>query len=279
MAIEAKEILEYLGFDPEKVQSLEDLKPSFEKEFIKASNLSEDNPALGPVLGRIYGKQESELKKLAKEFELDLDNDDYRANKMVTEKTKFVLSKLNEKQSSVIAELKTKASQGNDEKVKELEKKLAKIAQEKADIDNLLNTTKTEYQQFQEKSKGEIKSVKLGIRETDALSKVKFKSDISEIEKRGFMSKIKEEYVLDLGDDDSLIVKDKTGARIPSTKKAGDFKSYDEVLEEVAVKEKLYQLNDSAKKQQVSATSASQTPNNATQQNQFPQRRVMEPLK
>lgn len=278
MAIEAKEILEYLGFDPEKVQSLEDLKPSFEKEFIKASNLSEDNPALAPVLGRIYGKQESELKKLAKEFELDLDNDDYRANKMVTEKTKFILSKLNEKQSSVISELKTKASQGNDEKVKELEKKLAKIAQEKADIDNLLNTTKTEYQQFQEKSKGEIKSVKLGIRETDALSKVKFKSDISEIEKRGFMSKIKEEYVLDLGDDDSLIVKDKTGARIPSAKKAGDFKSYDEVLEEVAVKEKLYQLNDSAKKQQVQATSTAQTQNSGTQQNGLPNRRVAPPM-
>lgn len=250
--MEIKDLLGYLGYDAEKIKSLDDFKPAFEKEFVKTSNLSEDNPLLGSVLGKVYGKQDHEMKKLAKELEIDFDTEEYKAAKMVTDKAKYISSKLQEKLNATISELKTKASQGNDDNYKDLEKKYAKLKQEKADTDNLLNTTKADFEKFQETSKNEVKGVKLGIKHSDSWGKVKWNSTTAtELAKKGFLSHMKENYQLDLADDDSLILKDKNGNRIPSAKRAGEFKSYDEVLEEDAIKFGLLQLNEGAKKQTV----------------------------
>jgi len=245
MAVESKDILEYLGFKPEEINSIDDLKTSFDKTFIRTANLNEENPIVNKIMGRVFGSQENELKRIAKQYELDIDfdSDDFKNNKKLIDKAGYVFSKFNEKNETAISEWKTKAGQGNDEKVKSLETKLTKLQREKADVDNLLNALKSEHEGLKKSSAEEVKNFKLDIKKSEQFGKLKLKSDLSEVERVGFDGIMSSKYVLDLDDDGNVIPKTKSGERIPNPKSAGTFKSYLEVLEDEAREAKILQMN------------------------------------
>jgi hypothetical protein len=247
MAIEVKEILEYLGYDPEKISTIDDLKPDFEKTFVRKSSLNEDSDVVKSVMGRVFGSQENELKKIAKQFELDVDfdSDDYKSNKKLSEKANFILSKYQEKSASEVNEWKSKAGLGNDEKVKTLETKYEKAKREKAELEELLSHTKGEYENLQKSSSEQLKNVKIDVKRKDFYGKIKYKSDMTDLEKEGFESKIAKNYIFDIDENDDLIIKTAKGERIPSPKVVGTYKSPLEVLEEEATTGKIIQMNNS----------------------------------
>jgi hypothetical protein len=239
-----KEALEYLGYKAEDFKTVDEFKTKFDSTFIKQSNITEDSEPVKKILGKTFGTLENEIKKVAKGFELDIDFDDESIKgKKVTDKLKFTFEKYNEKKGEYIKELETKASLGNDEKIKEWEKKYEKTAQKAKDYEALLNSTKSEFQQAQEKWTNEVKNVKLNVLTKDAFGKVKLKSDISDFEKRGYMATIAEKYKFDLDETENLVVKNSKGERIPSAKTTGTFKTIEEILEEEAIAGKLVQLN------------------------------------
>lgn len=244
MSIE-KEALEYLGYKAEDFKTVDEFKTKFDSTFVKQSNITEDSEPVKKILGKTFGTLENEIKKVAKGFELDIDfNDESIKDKKVTEKLKFTFEKYNEKKSEYIKELEAKAALGNDDKVKEWEKKYEKTAQKAKDYEALLNSTKSEFQQAQEKWTNEVKNVKLNVLTKDAFGKVKLKPDISEFEKRGYMATIAEKYKFDLDENENLVVKNTKGERIPSAKTTGTFKTIEEILEEEAIAGKLVQLNN-----------------------------------
>lgn len=246
--LELKDIFESLGFNADEIKTKEDFLKATEKTFIRASNLTEDHELIKPIIGKFHGIQESELKKIAKENEIDLNSDDFKEAKRTTDKFNILASKMKGKYSAELEILKSNVGKGSDELVKELQNKLEKQSSETRDYKNLLNSTKTEYEQFQEKSKGEMKNVKLNVIKQNELSKIKFKPEMTDIERRGYFSKLNDEYDLDLEEDDTLIIKNKKGERIKSGKTVGSFKSAFEVFEEEAIKASLYQLNKDAGK-------------------------------
>lgn len=237
-----KEALEYLGYKAEDFKTVDEFKAKFDSTFIKQSNITEDSEPVKKILGKTFGTLENEIKKVAKGFELDVDFEELK-DKKVTEKLKYTFEKYNEKKSEYIKDLEAKAALGNDDKVKEWEKKYEKINQKYKDVESLLNSTKTEYEQAQQKWQSDIKNTKLNVLTKDAFSKVKLKPDISEFEKKGYFSTIAEKYQFDLDETENLVVKNKQGERLKSAKVTGAFKTIDEILEEEAVAGKLYHLN------------------------------------
>ena len=237
-----KEALEYLGYKAEDFKTVDEFKAKFDSTFIKQSNITEDSEPVKKILGKTFGTLENEIKKVAKGFELDVDFEELK-DKKVTEKLKYTFEKYNEKKTEYIKELEEKAALGNDDKVKEWEKKYEKINQKYKDVEGLLNSTKSEYEQAQTKWQSDIKNTKLNVLTKDAFSKVKLKPDVSEFEKKGYFSTIAEKYQFDLDETENLIVKNKAGERLKSAKVTGAFKTIDEILEEEAVAGKLYHLN------------------------------------
>lgn len=244
MSLELKKVLEYLGFDPETVNTEDAFRSEFDKAFVKGSAIAADSPFVKPILGRVFGEQENELKKIAKAMELDVDfeSDDFKNNHKITEKAKYLIGKLDEKKQASIKELQTKLASGSDENLKDLQSKLEKLKKDKADVQGLLDHTKTEFETFKTQSANELKGVKVSVLKKDVYSQVKFRPDASDIEKKGFDAIINDQLNFDI-DEDKLIVTDKSGQRLKSAKQAGEFKTPLEAITEIATANKLIQLN------------------------------------
>lgn len=250
--METKDIIEFLGYSPENIKTLDDLKSKFNTEFVRASNISEDSELIKPILGKVYGTLEQQIRKSVKNsgFDLELDNnEEFKGIKKVNEKLSYVINKLSEKRDMEINEYKSMSQKGGEEKVQEWQSKYEKLKKSKEDADNMIGSLTNEYESFKQKATGEIKNVKLDVLKKDVISKVKFKQDISDFEKKGYMATIQEKYVFDLDENEQLTVLDKNGNKIPSQKVTGTFKTAQEILEEEALAGKLYQVNEAATKQ------------------------------
>ena len=216
MPIETKDIIEYLGFNPEQVKELEDLKSNFEKEFIRASAITEDFEPVKKIVGKIYGSIETDLTKVAKSHEINLDEiSDWKDSK-IKDKLKIVTSKLSEKQQSMIDELQKKASQNNDEKVNELSKMLEKKDKKLNDTESLLKSISKEYDEFKNNSSNQLKSIKLDTMKSNLFTQIKFKDGINEIEQEGYNSIIGKKFRFDLDENGKMIVTDSEGKLIPN---------------------------------------------------------------
>ena len=235
MAIEAKEILDYLGFDAAKIADLEAFKKEFEPEagkpiFVRAADVKKSH-VYSSIVGELTGSIQTKVKAIAKKFAVDLTKEEIEG-KQVEDIVSLVLEKQAEGNKSIVDELTAKAGQGNDEKVKEWQDKYSKIESKFNDTKSLLEKTNTDFGLYKETAATQLKNQKLDIFKKDVFGKLKFKQNASELEKIGFNAKVTEKYDFDLDENESFFVKDRnTGARIPSTKVTGQFMSAEEVLE------------------------------------------------
>lgn len=245
MALEIKDVAEYLGLKVEPTTTIEDFKTSFDKEFLKHSAVTEDSEPVKKILGKVFGTLENDIKKVAKGFELDIDFDgaDFQANKKVNDKLKFIIGKYDEKNKLVIADLTAKAGLGNDDKVKDLQAKYDKAIQKSKENETLLNSSKSEFELYKTNTANEIKSKTLKGLKNDIYSKAKFLPETNEFTKKGFLTSFEEKYNFDLDENESPFITNKKGEKIVSTKVSGSFKTPAEVLEEEMIAAKLLVLN------------------------------------
>ena len=83
MAIELKEVIEFLGYKSDEIKELSDLKTKFDTEFVRAANINEDSEPVKKILGKVYGTLENDFKKI------DCNNENFYSN----ECNKFTLKK------------------------------------------------------------------------------------------------------------------------------------------------------------------------------------------
>ncbi|MES2592395.1 MAG: hypothetical protein V4608_10950 [Bacteroidota bacterium] len=243
--IELKDISEYTGIKFEDLKTVDEFKAAFDKDFIKQSAITEESEPVKKILGKVFGTLENDIKKVAKGFELDIDfeSDDFKANKKVNDKFKFVLGKYDEKNKATIADLTAKAGLGNDDKVRELQTKWEKATQKAKETETLLNSTKTEFEQYKTNTVNEIKTKTLSSIKKEIYAKAKFLPDANEFTKKGFLTSFEEKYNFDLDENENPFITTKKGEKIISSKVAGAFKTPAEVLEEELISAKLYVLN------------------------------------
>lgn len=275
--MELKDVLGYLGYDAEKVKTIDDLKGTFEKDFVRTSAINEDSDFIKPILGKTFGTQENELRKIAKEYSVDLENDEYKEAKKVSDKVKILTKLIAEQKDAIIKDQATKLSLGNDEKVKTLETKYEKLQREKAEKEALLEATANEFNQFKQSAASELKNFKLNHVKTNVFGSVKYNSQATDLAKKGFLATINEKYEFDFDETEKPIIRVKGGQQLKSDKVAGAFLSPEEVITKEAIEAGLYEVNPQARRQPVfvppntkTTTTQTGTPN--------PQRKVATPL-
>jgi len=277
--MELKDVLGYLGLDAEKVKTLDDLKGTFEKEFVRVSTLNEESEYIKPILGKTFGTQENELRKIAKKFEVDFDADEFKEAKRVSEKADILVSKIAEMKDSKIKEFETKLLQGSDEKLTAAEKKAEKLAKELQEKNSLLEATANDFNQFKQTAASEMKNFKLNHVKSNVFGSIKYNSQATDLAKKGFLATIAEKYEFDFDEKETPIIRVKGGTQIKSDKVAGAFLSLEEVIKKEAIEAGLYEVNPNAVNQtrQVTVT-ATGTQTSTVNPNGTPVRKVAERL-
>ena len=244
--MEVKEVIEFLGLKPDEIKTVDDLKAKFEPEFVRISTLTEDSEIIKPFTSKSFGILETESRKLAKKFEIDIDTDipEFKTVKKATEKYDLVAAKIIEKKDAKIAELAANAGKGNDEKVNELTATLEKEKKARKDEKELLKSISKEFDDYKATAANQLKTIKLETLKAAAKSTVKIIPEATELQKEGYDSIINKRFKFDLDETgNKLVVYDADGKLIPNPKVTGTFKSAEDVLLEIAVKENLCKLN------------------------------------
>ena len=253
MAIETKEIIAFLGFKEEEVPTLDALKAKFEPEFIRTSAINAELEPVKKLIGEVYGSVNTDFQKIAKANEINIEDIEEWKNAKVKDKLKILTTEISKKKDSIIEDLTKKASLNNDEKLNEITTLLEKEKLKRKEIDGLLKQVSTDFDAYKVTATDQLKNIKSNTLKNGALSTVKWKDGITELEQEGYNSIINKKYKFELDETGTkLEAKDAEGKQIPNPKVTGTFKSVEEVLVEEAVKLNLYKLNsDNGKKKEV----------------------------
>lgn len=231
--MEYKDILAYMGADKE-FETPEQFKVFFNQNFVRKQTAIEDEGIRKTIIGSTFKNVGQNIrKKLNEEYSLEIPNSELESKNLED----FVFDNLNKIKGSYESKLKEyemKATEPN-EALKEIEAKYSNLEKRTNEYKNSLKAIEQEYSQYRENSTKEFTNYKIDLYKKDALSKVKFKSDISDIEKIGYSNLIDSKYSIGFDENNEYIVTDKKGNRIPDTKVAGKFKTPFEVMEEEAI--------------------------------------------
>ena len=243
MPIDQKEVLEYLGIK-DAPENLEAFRKSFDASYIKKSPdvIKQDEELYGKLLGEKIGGVSTKLRRGLKQIGIELSDPDVK-DKKIEEIIEMGLKKASEHFGGKITELEGQVGKGNDEKVTELQKQLEKIQGKYTDLKGLHDNTMQEYETSKATWATEKKGIKKQVQFGEAIKGIKWKSGITDIEKKGFFATFDEEHTVDLDDKDTPEVFDKSGKRIASGKESGKFVSLSEALENHGRKTGLWETN------------------------------------
>lgn len=251
MAIETKDIFNYLGLNESEITDLEKFKQVFsdeEKGFVPVKEYKSK-------IGKSMGEFETKIRSAAKTYIPNFDPKVFEG-KQLDEKLQFVFEAQAQSNQSMVSdltgkvqELESSVNKKKDEVVKEWENKYYQLEKKLKDTEKLHSDTINEYTGFKSQAEQMVKGVKLDVRKKEAFSSLKLKQNISDLEKAGFNTIIESKYKFELDENDQLYPVDaKSGERLKSSKQIGAFKSVEEVLMEEAIAQKVYAVQDNNKR-------------------------------
>lgn len=255
--MEAKDLLSYIGLD--KVEKIDDFKKEFEKKFVPRDKAIEDEEIRNRVSGETLGRITTKFTRLMKQHGVEFDPADVEEEVTLEDGTKkkknkplenifeVGITKFNDMHVAAQEEIKKKSGEPT-QALKDWQEKYVKIESKYNDLKKLHDDTKQQLQKTEQTYAEQIKGIKVQTIKQQALAGITWKKDITELERKGFESLINDNYKIDLDDKGEAFIADKTGKRIKSDKKAGEFKSISEVLMDEAIKNKLHQVNPHAGK-------------------------------
>lgn len=241
--LKPESILSFLGFKAEEIKSEDDFKTQFEAKFGIKDQLLKDPAFTGKIFGQKIGSIEAKVKANAKKMGVEFTPDEIKDKGVedILELSFLKVAELNKK----AMEDAEKLSKGTaDEQVKAWKDKYAQVDAKAKEWEGMATKTATEFDAFKKEqaTKGRIDTINSF--KKNAIGKLEFKQDITPVERMGFETVLNEKYEIDLDDNSNPFPKDKkTGQRIPSTKVTGQFKSFDEILQEELVANKLAKIN------------------------------------
>ena len=246
MAIETKELLKFLnlGFAETDIEAL-DLEKVKEKFTSVYSPKSELNQKTGEMIGRLGTK----YKQILQAQGIDFVNSDVDG-KPFEEVMELGITKFKTKFSTEIEDLKSKVGTGTGKQDEALLKKIEKLEQKDGEWSGKYSALQTEYDGFKTDSESKFKNYKLQNKLNEIHSnKIQWKQDTSDLTKKGYFSTINENYKVELDENDNILVKDKTGNQIPNPAVNNTFMKYEDILQEVGVKEGTWPLNNHVQRQ------------------------------
>lgn len=244
---EAMELAKFLGV--EEAETLEKAKEAFQEKYLPQAEVSSK-------IGKITGSIQNVARTMFEPLGISLSDDDFK-DKKIEDVLRNAKETVKVKFEEYKGEWEKKASaNGSAELVKDLEKKLG-VAEKKVkeEADGRLSAVQA-YENYKIEVENEKKTLKVNSEFDKAFSAVKLDPSVNDLTKRGFRSAFEEKYALDL-EETGLIVKDKkTGERIKSTVKAGQFLGLEDILVKEATDAGIIQKNPNAGNPRIPITGA-----------------------
>lgn len=239
MAVELKDLAEYLGFTDEKLKEFENpeaLKAEVDKQFIRRENALKDKDFKKAVTGELLGSITTKAKAIAKQHGIEFQPEEIK-DQPVEKIIELGFTKFASASATALEDVKKQIGKP-DEALQELQKKYTSLETKYSDTNSLLETTKNEFTSFKQQTANEIKNAKLTFQEEQEFGKIEnlFKPNINEVEKIGFRSAIKTKAKFDFDEAGKMIVTDLEGHMIPNKNKHGEFMKPEEFLKEEGLK-------------------------------------------
>lgn len=231
--MELKDALKAIGL-PEDLDSVEKIVEAHRTSYILKGEAHEDDAVVAKVSGKIFG----ELTTVAKrEFGLE--------SAEIKDKSIRDIIKLGaEKKNTLITSLEESVGKGSEEVISKLkaesEKFKGEAKQYKGDLEKLVG----EKAELETGFNNKLKQFKLDNYFKDVLGKVPFSEGATEVAKIGFNTLFQSKYKLDVADDESVLVLDSKGQKIPNPKQTGTYLGLSEVLELEAKENGLLKQNN-----------------------------------
>lgn len=219
------------------MENLEDAKEKFSTAWVKADELNEK-------LGKINGTIANVTRKAFEPFGVVLTEDDFK-DKKVQDVIRAASEKAKETFDQQKEEWEKRASgNGSETIIKELESKYKTLEKKHFEIDSARQDAVDQFELYKNKVKQDSKLSAINSIFEKELNAIKLDPSTNEFTIRGFKSLISEKYEIDLEDDGSAIVKDKTsGERLKSAAKAGTFLNVSDILIKEATDAGIIQKN------------------------------------
>lgn len=263
MAIETKDVLEFLGVDPAKVDTIDALKGEFNSSFIKRdpAQIKADKELYGAVVGNTNGSVKTAIRRIAKESGVDLSEEEL-TGKSAHEMVDIAFPKIITPLSAKLKLAEENAGKSTDKKIQDLqadyEKKLAELTPKVTGFDTL----KKEYDDFKVAVETEKKNAVINQHRESAWKEFKWANGASEFAKAGFMAAVDKKIKLSLDESGNPFAANEKGERFQNPKTAGTYKSYAELIAEEG-------LAANAKGEKIYAVAASQGQGSGQQRGTF----------
>lgn len=238
--MDIKDITAYLGIEAENI---DDFKSKFSETYDKKG--AADKEAVAQEVGRIRGAIDVAVKRLAKEHGVEFDPEELK-DKKTEDIVGLSFKKMLANTDTAIQKVKDESRKSKPADIQEWESKVTKLNDKIGQLESTNNLLKDEMSKKEQEFLGTIKKTKLGLQEQSLWGGLKFRHDLDDLTKKGFISHIKENYRLDLDDKDALIITDKDGKFIPDTSKHGAFKSAQQVIMEEGLSKNIFEKNPDA---------------------------------
>jgi hypothetical protein len=233
-----EEFLKFLNL--EEAEDLEKAKATFQEKFIPAEEHKSK-------IGAITGKISTTAKRAFEPFGVKLSDEDFKEKKI-----EEVLASASEKAKATFEEQKQEwekraSATGSDELVKEWEKKYKQVEKKATEAEQLRLDAISQFEKFKEEVQTKERNGKIENVFQSAFQTIKLDPTVNDLTKRGFRDTVLEKYILDLEETGDVVVKDKkSGERIKSGQKAGQFMTINDVLLKEATDAGIIQKNPAA---------------------------------
>lgn len=240
MPLSPEQIYKALKLDGKTFETEDELVSEFSKQW-NPVGAPVDDATKDRIIGGLMGSLETEVKRELKSLGLEYVWD---KAKKVQENITEGIRQLNQAKLAEIEDLKAKNGDGSDTKIQalqaDIDKWKNKFNEEKSARELAVTEAQNKYSEYE----GKLKTVKKDFHLTKTFEEsIKWKSGITDLEKKGFDKLFNEKYSTDLDEKDTLIITDKSGKQIPNPKVAGTFLSVSEVLEMEGVANKVWEIN------------------------------------
>lgn len=236
-------ILAYLGLEVEKIKTEDDFKSNFESKFGVKDQLLNDKEFVGKIFGKRVGSIDTAAKSGFKKMGVEFAKEEIEG-KQVEDVIELGLNKIAEMNKKAMEDYEKTFKGTADEQVKTWKEKYTQVEAKAKDWESMATKTASEFEGFKKDQATRSKSDMINNFKKSSIGKLEYKQDITPVEKMGFETVLNEKYEIDLDENQVPFPKDKkTGERLKSTKTIGQFKNWDEILQEELIANKLAKIN------------------------------------
>jgi hypothetical protein len=239
MPVKPEAVADYLGLDLEKIEDEKAMKSAFDAAFVRRDNAHDDRGIQDRVFGKINAIARQRLRSGAKALGIDIGNiDESDPIELIPKLSEGIQGRLNDL-TKERDELKANIGKGdNGEAIAKLTQERDAIAKERDAFGTSAKEWETKYTGLDSTWKKREEETKRSTFIESAKSRVKFRDDVNDFTKKGFINDFFERHSLDISGDRPKVL-DASGNIVLDKAKAQTFASLEDLLAEAATTAKL----------------------------------------